>query len=156
MLGFAILVGGRMRLATTATLILTLFFGWLTAYTDQCNQRQKAGEKMTYTVVVNGKEEVRDKTCVTDCGCFGDAMKGSIGRSLTPRESFYKDLILFIFLLPVFIASWRKPGIAFNTARLTGPRSCSAARPSGSAVRVNHGSTSCQPHPVAPRRSHSS
>lgn len=115
-LGFAILVGGRMRLATTATLILTLFFGWLTAYTDQCNQRQKAGEKMTYTVVVNGKEEVRDKTCVTDCGCFGDAMKGSIGRSLTPRESFYKDLILFIFLLPVFIASWRKPGITFNTA----------------------------------------
>lgn len=114
-LGFAILVGGRMRLATTATLVLTLFFGWLTAYTDQCNQRQKAGEKMTYTVVENGVEVERDKTCVTDCGCFGDAMKGSLGRSLTPRESFYKDLILFIFLLPVFIASWRKPGIAFNT-----------------------------------------
>ncbi|MBL0035516.1 MAG: DoxX family protein [Flavobacteriales bacterium] len=115
-LGFAILVGGRMRLATTATLVLTLFFGWLTAYTDNCNQRQKDGEKMTYTVVVNGKEEVRDKTCVTDCGCFGDAMKGSLGRSLTPRESFYKDLILFVFLLPVFIVSWRKPGIAFNSA----------------------------------------
>lgn len=115
-LGFAILVGGRMRLATTATLVLTLFFGWLTAYTDQCNQRQKAGEKMTYTVMVDGKQEVRDKTCVTDCGCFGDAMKGSLGRSLTPRESFYKDLILFVFLLPVFIASWRKPGIAFNSA----------------------------------------
>ena len=115
-LGFAILVGGRMRLATTATLVLTLFFGWLTAYTDNCNQRQKDGEKMTYTVMVNGKEEVRDKTCVTDCGCFGDAMKGSLGRSLTPRESFYKDLILFVFLLPVFIASWRKPGIAFNSA----------------------------------------
>ena len=114
-LGFAILVGGRMRLATTATLVLTLFFGWLTAYTDNCNQRQKDGEKMTYTVMVDGKEEVRDKTCVTDCGCFGDAMKGSLGRSLTPRESFYKDLILFIFLLPVFIASWRKPGIHFNT-----------------------------------------
>ena len=40
-LGFAILVGGRMRLATTATLVLTLFFGWLTAYTDTCDPQGK-------------------------------------------------------------------------------------------------------------------
>src|SRR5690349_19074768 len=80
-LGFAVLVGGRMRLATTSILVLTLFFGWLTGYTWNCNARQQAGEKMTYTVVENGKEVEHDRTCVTDCGCFGDAMKGSLGRS---------------------------------------------------------------------------
>ena len=30
-LGFAVLVGGRMKLATWSLLLLTLFFGWLTA-----------------------------------------------------------------------------------------------------------------------------
>lgn len=40
--------------------------------------------------------------CVEDCGCFGDALKGSIGRSLTPRESFYKDMFLLFFVLVVF------------------------------------------------------
>ncbi|HMW96807.1 MAG TPA: DoxX family protein [Flavobacteriales bacterium] len=120
-LGFAVIVGGRMKLATACILWLTLFFGWLTAYTATCDPQGK------YEVVVNGVKELRDVTCVTDCGCFGDAMKGSLGRSLTPWESFYKDLILLIFVLPLFFVSWfRKPrpseaageggpGIAFNT-----------------------------------------
>jgi len=33
---------------------------------------------------------------VTDCGCFGDAIP------LTPWESFYKDLILMVFVLHLF------------------------------------------------------
>lgn len=33
---------------------------------------------------------------VTDCGCFGDAIP------LTPWESFYKDLILIVFVLHLF------------------------------------------------------
>ncbi|MFT3885923.1 MAG: DoxX family protein [Flavobacteriales bacterium] len=83
-LGFAILVGGRMRLATAATLVLAVFFGWLTYYTADCNKRQEAGEKMTYVATdekgdpvlgPDGKPVEKDRVCVTDCGCFGDAMK---------------------------------------------------------------------------------
>ncbi|MBK7271568.1 MAG: DoxX family membrane protein [Flavobacteriales bacterium] len=108
-LGFAVLVGGRMKLATWALLLLTLFFGWLTAYTATCDP------DATYTVLVNGVSEEHGVTCVTDCGCFGDAMKGSVGRSLTPWESFTKDLILLVFVLPIFFAALRKPGIPFNS-----------------------------------------
>ena len=95
-LGFAILFGGRMKLATWSLLLLTLFFGWLTAYTATCDPNG------TYTVMVDGQEVTRSVTCVTDCGCFGDAMKGSIGRSLTPWESFSKDMVLLVFILPLF------------------------------------------------------
>jgi uncharacterized membrane protein YphA (DoxX/SURF4 family) len=49
------------------------------------------------------KEEIKlgewKRTCVDDCGCFGDAMKGSVGRSLTPWESFYKDICLLFFVI---------------------------------------------------------
>ncbi len=105
-LGFAVLVGGRMKLATWCLLALTLFFGWLTAYTATCDPMGK------YEVVVNGATELRDVTCVTDCGCFGDAMKGSLGRSLTPWESFTKDMVLLAFVLPLFVFRKR---ITFNT-----------------------------------------
>lgn len=108
-LGFAVLFGGRMRLASVCLLVLTIFFGWLTAYTASCDPQG------TYTVVENGVSVTKEVHCVTDCGCFGDAMKGSIGRSLTPIESFYKDVILFLFIVPIAIASFRKPGIAWNT-----------------------------------------
>jgi uncharacterized membrane protein YphA (DoxX/SURF4 family) len=43
------------------------------------------------------------RQCVLDCGCFGDALKGSIGRSLTPWESFLKDLILLILVIPILL-----------------------------------------------------
>jgi uncharacterized membrane protein YphA (DoxX/SURF4 family)/peroxiredoxin len=105
-LGFAVLTGGRMKLATWALLLLTLFFGWLTAYTATCDPQAK------YTAVENGVEVLRDVTCVTDCGCFGDAMKGSVGRSLTPWESFTKDMVLLVFVLPLFLFRKR---IGFNT-----------------------------------------
>ena len=31
-LGFAVLVGGRLKLATVSLVLLTIFFGWLTAF----------------------------------------------------------------------------------------------------------------------------
>ncbi|MBL7963416.1 MAG: DoxX family protein [Flavobacteriales bacterium] len=105
-LGFAVLFGGRMKLATGALLALTLFFGWLTAYTATCDPQG------TYTVVENGVEVEKTVTCVTDCGCFGDAMKGSLGRSLTPWESFSKDMVLLVFVLPIFLFRKR---ITWNT-----------------------------------------
>ena len=45
---------------------------------------------------------------VTDCGCFGDALK------LTPWESFWKDIVLLILILIVFF--WRKHLTPFFTA----------------------------------------
>lgn len=114
-LGFAVLVGGRMKLATVSLVLLTVFFGWLTAFTGTCNDRQAAGDPMTYTVMVDGHEEQRDMTCVSDCGCFGDAMKGSVGRSLTPWESFSKDAALFVLLIPILLAAFIRKDTGWNT-----------------------------------------
>ncbi len=77
-LGFAVLFGGKSKLTAWSLLGMILFFSWLTFYTAQCDPNA------TYTVIENGEEIERGVTCVTDCGCFGDALKGSIGRSLTP------------------------------------------------------------------------
>jgi uncharacterized membrane protein YphA (DoxX/SURF4 family) len=49
-------------------------------------------------------DEMKSPQCVTDCGCFGDALKGSVGRSLTPNESLWKDLILLYFVIWIFAA----------------------------------------------------
>lgn len=95
-LGFAVLFGAKIRLASWSLLLLTLFFGWLTAYTATCDPQA------TYETIINGETVQKSVTCVTDCGCFGDAMKGSVGRSLTPWESFAKDMVLLVFILPIF------------------------------------------------------
>lgn len=70
-LGVAVLINYRMRLTTTVLLVLIIFFTFLTGYSAILNK-------------------------VTDCGCFGDAIK------LTPWQSFYKDLILIVFILHLF------------------------------------------------------
>ncbi|MDH4057880.1 MAG: DoxX family membrane protein [Cyclobacteriaceae bacterium] len=70
-LGVALLINYRMKLTTLVLLILIIFFTFLTGYSAILNK-------------------------VTDCGCFGDAIK------LTPWESFYKDLILIVFILHLF------------------------------------------------------
>lgn len=71
-LGMLILFGVNMRFATWSLLGMTVFFAFLTFYSAQYNK-------------------------VTDCGCFGDAIK------FTPWQSFWKDIILMVFLIPLFI-----------------------------------------------------
>jgi len=96
-LGVAVLLGVKSRLTSWLLLLMVLFFSFLTLHTATCvpgseyETINKAGELVTAPV-----------QCVTDCGCFGDALKGSVGRSLTPWESFTKDLVLLIFILPLF------------------------------------------------------
>src|SRR6478736_9233651 len=70
-LGVAILIYYRMTLTTWVLLALMVFFTFLTFYSAYFNK-------------------------VTDCGCFGDAIK------LTPWESFWKDIILMVFVLHLF------------------------------------------------------
>lgn len=105
LLGLALIFGARVRLASYALLGMTLFFGWLTYYTAECNEAQMAA-------ISAGTDF--NRVCVTDCGCFGDALRGSVGRSLTPWESFYKDLGLF-FMVVVLV--WGAGRIKVNSGR---------------------------------------
>ncbi|MEO5600032.1 MAG: BT_3928 family protein [Cyclobacteriaceae bacterium] len=70
-LGVAVLIYYRMNITTILLLLLMVFFTFLTFYSAYFNK-------------------------VTDCGCFGDAIK------LTPWQSFWKDIILMIFVLHLF------------------------------------------------------
>src|SRR5579872_5872388 len=70
-LGVAILVFWRMKWTGWTLLLLMLFFTFLTFYSAYFNK-------------------------VTDCGCFGDAIK------LTPWQSFTKDVVLMVFVLHLF------------------------------------------------------
>lgn len=67
-LGIALLVRYRPRLVTWLLLVLILFFTFLTFYSAYFNK-------------------------VTDCGCFGDAIK------LAPWTSFGKDIFLLVLIL---------------------------------------------------------
>ncbi len=95
-LGLMLIFGVQSRWVVVKMLGLTVFFAWLTYYTASCNDAQslalKAGEDFA-------------QTCVNDCGCFGDALRGSIGRSLTPWESFYKDLALMFYVVLMVLFS---------------------------------------------------
>lgn len=104
-LGVAIIVGGKIKLASWSLVIMMMFFSWLTWYTHSCNVDQTMAMEL-------GEEFSRQ--CVTDCGCFGDALRGSVGRSLTPYESFWKDLVLFYFVFIIFINQWK---IELNTVK---------------------------------------
>src|SRR5436190_2263210 len=70
-LGVAILLFYRMRITAWVLLALMVFFTFLTFYSAYFNK-------------------------VTDCGCFGDAIK------LTPWESFWMDIVLMVFVLHLF------------------------------------------------------
>ncbi len=71
-LGLGLLIGWAPRLILILSLLMIVFFTFLTWYSATFNK-------------------------VTDCGCFGDAIK------LTPWESFYKDLFFLGSLLIIWI-----------------------------------------------------
>ena len=75
-LGIAVLINYHMKLTTRLLLIIIVFFTFLTFYSAYFNK-------------------------VTDCGCFGDAIK------LTPWESFYKDVVLIVFI-GIIAIYWKK------------------------------------------------
>lgn len=71
MLGILLLLGFRTRFTVWSLLLMIIFFTFLTFYSAYFNK-------------------------VTDCGCFGDAIK------LTPWESFTKDVLLLALILVLF------------------------------------------------------
>lgn len=71
-LGVLTLTGTKPRFTTWSLLGMIIFFTFLTFYSAYYNK-------------------------VTDCGCFGDAIK------LTPWQSFTKDVVLLIFITPIFL-----------------------------------------------------
>ncbi len=71
-LGVFLLLGIFRKFTTWSLLILIVFFTFLTFYSAYFNK-------------------------VTDCGCFGDAMK------LTPWQSFWKDIFLLVLIIIIFI-----------------------------------------------------
>jgi len=94
LLGVALLVGALPKLTTALTGVLMLFFTWLTWYTDHCDP---FGSK---TIIENGLEVIIPNQCVLSCGCFGNAIP------LTPHESFIKDIVLLVLLLPILASAW--------------------------------------------------
>ncbi len=71
LLGVALLLGYLKKFTSWCLLLMIVFFTFLTFYSAYFNK-------------------------VTDCGCFGDAIK------LTPWESFSKDIVLLVLILILF------------------------------------------------------
>ena len=73
-LGVALLLGYQTKAVLWSLLVMIVLFTFLTFYSAYFNK-------------------------VTDCGCFGDAIK------LTPWESFSKDIVLLVLLLVIYFGS---------------------------------------------------
>lgn len=71
-LGVMLLIGFKPKFTVWSLFLMIVFFTFLTFYSAYFNK-------------------------VTDCGCFGDALK------LTPWESFTKDVVLLVFILILLI-----------------------------------------------------
>lgn len=131
-LGVFLIIGGKIKLTAVMSLLMMLFFTFLTWHTANCDGTIKFRDRDTYAMTdpvaamkieeaKTNKElkiisqtktelvvdEMKMPQCVDDCGCFGDAMKGSVGRSLTPAETYWKDLVLVYLLIWIFITQWR-------------------------------------------------
>ena len=72
LVGVMLLVGFRVKFTVWSLLIMIIGFTFLTFYSAYFNK-------------------------VTDCGCFGDAIK------LTPWESFTKDIVLLVLIVFLFL-----------------------------------------------------
>ena len=70
-LGLLLLLGHKTKFTLKHLIGITVFFGFLTFYSAYFNK-------------------------VTDCGCFGDAIK------LSPWQSFWKDMLLLALILVIF------------------------------------------------------
>ena len=128
-LGVLLIIGGQIKKVALLTLSMMLFFTFLTWHTASCNHEEKFVDRDTYEmsdsvamfkieesknnpdVVIVSKtsetlvvDEMKQPQCVDDCGCFGDAMKGSVGRSLTPNETLWKDIVLVYLSLWIFFS----------------------------------------------------
>ena len=68
LLGVMLLIGFRAKFTLWSLLLMIVFFTFLTFYSAYFNK-------------------------VTDCGCFGDAVK------LTPWETFYKNVVLIVLVI---------------------------------------------------------
>ena len=97
-LGVAVILGYRIKLASWLLILMMMGFTWLTYYTYSCVDTNE---------LLASLGQLTERECVTDCGCFGDALRGSVGRSLTPYESFWKDIVLFYFVIIIFINQWK-------------------------------------------------
>ncbi|MFC3415112.1 BT_3928 family protein [Algoriphagus hitonicola] len=87
-LGVMLILGVKAKFTLWALGLMTLFFTFLTFFSAYFNK-------------------------VTDCGCFGDAIK------LTPWESFYKDVILLMLIGQIFALRKFLPQSAPKWANLT-------------------------------------
>ena len=88
MLGVMLLTGFRVKFTVWSLLLMIVFFTFLTFYSAYFNK-------------------------VTDCGCFGDAIK------LTPWESFTKDIVLLVLIVILFVGSKHiKSAFGPNTKRI--------------------------------------
>lgn len=88
-LGVMLLLGYQAKFTVWSLLAMIVFFTFLTLYS-----------------AVTGK--------VTDCGCFGDALK------LTPWESFFKDIVLLAFIIILFLKKELITPLFNNKVRLVG------------------------------------
>ena len=82
-LGFMLLIGFKPKFTIYSLLLMIVFFTFLTFYSAYFNK-------------------------VTDCGCFGDALK------LTPWQSFTKDVVLLFFIV-ILVFNIKKIKPLFNT-----------------------------------------
>jgi uncharacterized membrane protein YphA (DoxX/SURF4 family) len=87
--GFMLLIGWKSLTTTWLLFLMIVFFTFLTGYSAIYNK-------------------------VTDCGCFGDAIK------LTPWGSFKKDLVLFVATLFLLLSHkrikpWFSPGFSWSS-----------------------------------------
>ncbi|MCS5489761.1 BT_3928 family protein [Algoriphagus limi] len=87
-LGVMLILGVRSKFTVRALFLMILFFTFLTFFSAYFNK-------------------------VTDCGCFGDAIK------LTPWESFYKDVVLTIMIVGILALQKYLPTSSSSLAKGT-------------------------------------